>query len=720
MRLPILTSALALIAAAPTLAETSFNRVASFPTTANMADGEDRSRPTSAEIIAVTEDGLTAIYSDSPLGAIGLVDLTDARAPKPLGSISMDGEPTTTVIIGGTAFVGVNTSASFTEPSGALRTVDITRKTVTDSCDLGGQPDSVARAPDGSFIAVAIENERDEEVNDGDLPQMPAGFVVKLPVKDGAVDCAAKQVIAMTGLAEIAGDDPEPEFLDINGLGEIVVTLQENNHIVVIEADGAVASHFSAGSVDLTGIDTKTDGRVDPTGDQPGRAREPDAVKWIDDSHFATANEGDWKGGSRGFTIWAKDGSVVYDSGNSFEAAITAIGHYPEKRSKSKGVEPEGLAFARFGDQPLLFVASERGSVVGVYDVTDPAAPELLQLLPSGIGPEGLVAIPSRNLFVTANETDLGADGAARAHVMVYERQDGAPTYPHLIADQGITWGALSGLTADPEKPGLLYAVTDSAYDMNPQILTIDATAKPARITGAMTVTRNGQPAQKLDLEGITTDGKGGFWLATEGNSAKLFPHGILNVNAKGEIKAEIGLPAEWLKGETRFGLEGIARDGDMLWMAVQREWADDAKGHVKLMRFDTSAKDDAWTAIAYPLEPKGDGWIGLSEIQIAGGTAYVIERDNLVGDLAKLKAIYTVDLAAVTPAKPGEPLPVVSKTLLRDLIPDLKATGGYVLDKVEGFAIDAAGEGWVVTDNDGVDDHSGETMFWSIGPVTK
>ena len=37
---------------------------------------------------------------------------------------------------------------------------------------------------------------------------------------------------------------------------------------------------------------------------------------------------------------------------------------------------------------------------------------------------------------------------------------------------------------------------------------------------------------------------------------------------------------------------------------------------------------------------------------------------------------------------------------------------------KVEGFAIDAAGTGWVVTDNDGVADSSGETLFWSIGTV--
>jgi len=38
------------------------------------------------------------------------------------------------------------------------------------------------------------------------------------------------------------------------------------------------------------------------------------------------------------------------------------------------------------------------------------------------------------------------------------------------------------------------------------------------------------------------------------------------------------------------------------------------------------------------------------------------------------------------------------------------------VLDKVEGLAILLSGEAFVSTDNDGVDDASGETMFFLIG----
>ncbi|MBL9058331.1 MAG: alkaline phosphatase, partial [Rhodobacteraceae bacterium] len=93
-RLLGMTSVLALCAALPALAEPMFNRIATFATPDNMAEGEDRGRPTSAEIISATEDGMVLIYTDSPLGVIGLIDIADPRAPKPLGNIAVGGEPT--------------------------------------------------------------------------------------------------------------------------------------------------------------------------------------------------------------------------------------------------------------------------------------------------------------------------------------------------------------------------------------------------------------------------------------------------------------------------------------------------------------------------------------------------------------------------------------------------------------------------------------------------
>lgn len=201
------------------------------------------------------------------------------------------------------------------------------------------------------------------------------------------------------------------------------------------------------------------------TGEQLGRLREPDAVKWLDNDHFATANEGDWHGGSRGWTIFNKTGDEVYESGNSFEHALIQIGHYPDKRSDAKGVEPESVTTGIFAGTPMAFIGSERGSAVGVYDVTDLANPVLKQLLPSGVGPEGYVTIPARNLLVSANEADLIEDGGARAHVMIFEYQDAPATYPMLTsagAEELIGWGAISGMVAD--EGGIVWAVSDSFY----------------------------------------------------------------------------------------------------------------------------------------------------------------------------------------------------------------------------------------------------------------
>lgn len=694
----------------------AFNRIASFPTFLNNSDAKSES---SAEIISATADGMTLVYSDSPLEVIGLIDISDPTNPAPKGNIAVGGEPTAVYVVGNTAFVGVNTSKSYTAPSGMIKAFDLVTMSETASCDLGGQPDSTAAAPDGSFIAVAIENERDEDLGDGRTGQLPGGFLVTVDLADGTLNCGTLNVIDVTGLAEISPEDPEPEFADINAQGEIVVTLQENNHIVVATKDGVI-NHFSAGSVDLKNIDA-TDERAalifNET--QSSRLREPDAVQWIDNDHFAIANEGDMDGGSRGWTIFNQDGTEVYENGTSFEYAIIEAGHYPDKRSDSKGVEPEGMEFGVFNDTPMASILAERSSVVGVYDLTNSTAPILSQLLPSGVGPEGAVAIPSRNLFVTANEVDLIEDGGVRSHVMIYELQDAVPAYPQLTsagADRLIGWGAISGMVADAD--GIVWAVNDSFYGFQPTIFKIDTKMTPAKIIDSIPVTRrNGDYAQQIDMEGITLDGEGGFFIASEGRTGRVIPHAIYHVDASGQIQfrsGEIGLPSELMAVERRFGFEGITKVGDVLWMAVQREWKDDPKNHVKLVAYNLKTKE--WGAVHYQKAEPETGWVGLSEIVTHGDYVYVIERDNQIGGAAVTKKIYRIPVAEMVPAPLGRELPVVSKELVRDLIPDLLSTNGYVVDKVEGLAIMQDGTAWISTDNDGVDDSSGETYFWSPG----
>ena len=680
LRLACPTSALALTAVQAS-ADMNFNRIASFPVVKNMAVGEDTNREASPEIIDATADGNTLVYTDSPLEVIGMIDITDPANPQPKGSFEVGGEPTSITVIGSTAYVAVNTSESYTQPSGTLKAFNTADGSELASCDLGGQPDSIAKSADGTFISIAIENERDEDLNDGIIPQMPAGHLVMLDTTDDGLDCASMKVVNLAGLAEIAGEDPEPEYVSINSLGETVVTLQENNHMVVVSKDGEVISHFSAGAVDLKNIDaTDERGALIFTESQDGRLREPDAVAWIDDTHFATANEGDYNGGSRGWTIFNKDGTVVYESGTDFEHAIIQIGHYPDKRSDAKGVEPESVTFGNFGGTPYVFVGAERASVVGVYDVSNPAEPDLKQLLPSGVGPEGYVVLPQRNLLVSANEKDLIEDGGARAHVMLFELQDARAAYPHLTsagADELIGWGAISGMVADAE--GMIWAVNDSFYGFQPSIFKIDPSQTPARITNVIRIHRqNGEIAQKLDLEGITLDGKGGFYVASEGRMDRVIPHAIYHVSAEGLIKdrkGEIGLPPELMAVEKRFGFEGVTRVGDTLWMAVQREWKDDPANRVKLVYYNLETEE--WGAVHYPKAEPATGWVGLSEIVAHGDYVYVVERDNQHDHRAVTKKVYRIPASEMQPAALGGALPVVSKELVRDLLPELTSTGG-------------------------------------------
>ncbi|CAJ1391256.1 unnamed protein product [Effrenium voratum] len=725
MRTILLSSAAAVALSASLAAHAhadAFNRVASFPVNTNIPDAMGQESESSAEIIDATGDGMMLVYSDSPLGGIGMIDISDPANPAAAGFVALDGEPTAVAVRAGHAIVGLNTSESYTEPSGTIVSVDLSSGEVAHSCDLGGQPDSVGISPDGSLVAIAIENERDEDLNDGVIPQMPAGFAVTFALDGGAIDCDSRVVADLTGLAEVAGDDPEPEFVDINTANEVVVTLQENNHIAIFNGEtGEIVSHFSAGAVDLENVDVDEERALTFDGTLQGVVREPDAVKWLDENRIVTANEGDYEGGSRGFTIFSKDGDALYESGLSFEYEVAMIGHYPERRSGNKGVEPEGMEVAEIGGATHIFLLSERGSVIGVYRDNPEGEPELVQILPTALGPEGAVAIPGRNLVAVANEVDLIEDGGVRSHVTIYELGEGEAQYPtirSMMDDAGrpVGFGALSGLAADPEQPGILYAVNDSFYAMQPTIFTIDANQTPARIIAATRVRRGGANAQLLDLEGITPDGEGGFWLASEGRTDRMIPHGLYHVNADGEIEESVAFPPELLAVEKRFGAEGVTRVGDTLWVAIQREWADDEDGFVKLVAYNTGTEE--WGAVRYPLEQKGAGWVGLSEIVAHGDHVYIIERDNQIGAAAALKKIFRVPLAEMQPAALGGELPVVSKEEVRDLLPDMAAFGGYALDKVEGLAVDTNGDFFAVTDNDGVDDSNGETLFMRLGQL--
>lgn len=684
-----------------------FDRIATFPVYRNTSAGD----AASAEISAVSADGKKVIYTDASGDRIGFVDITDPGAPAPGGVLALPGAPTSVAVLGEYALVAVSTGADFTHPDGELLIVDVATRAVTRSIDLNGQPDSVAVSPDGKYVAIAIENERDEDVNDGEIPQAPAGRLAVVDVKPAPADWALRTV-ELTGLAEVAPSDPEPEYVSINTANKAVVSLQENNHLAIVDlATGAVDKHFSAGQVTVTEVDTADDDHIALTGSVTAR-REPDGVVWLGTDRFATANEGDYEGGSRGWSVFDTSGKVVYDAGNSLEHLAVTHGLYPDKRSDAKGVEPENVAAGVFGGVPYLFVNAERGNFTAVYDVSDAAEPKFVQVIPTANEPEGVIAVPSRGLVVISSELD-DPDNGLRGAVTI-ARFGQAPAYPSLVSAQtgGLPtgWGALSGLTPAAGEPGRLWAVSDSVYAPT-RLFGIDTTVTPAVITKDVTVTKDGKGVA-LDAEGLAVRPGGGFWLAVEG--AKGPENKLVRIDAAGAVQQEVALPADVTAKLGSNGLEGVAITGsgatETVWVAVQRELTGE-KGTARIGRYRVTEGDWAW--LGYPLDTPPSGWSGLSElVALDGDTFAVIERDNQRGELAALKKVYTFDV----PATLGAGVTPVTKKLALDVLPALRAGHGWTQDKLEGLTVGGDGRVYAVTDNDGIDDATGETVFLRLG----
>lgn len=717
-----------------------YHRTATYPVYLNKPADDPVEAETVAEISTVTPDGNTVIYTDAAAKRIGFVDVRDPAKPFGLGTLSLtelgdaDDQPTSVAAVGEFVLVVVDTTGGdFASPKGRLDVVRVSDRTRVHSIDLGGQPDSIAIAKDGSFAAIAMENQRDEEftppgAEEGDLPQPPTGFLQLLTLTGAPTGWSARRVDFDVDAARAAGldtpEDLEPEYVSINSRGQVALSLQENNGLAIIDGrTGEVQKIFSAGTQSVAGIDTAEDGAVDQTGSITDTPREPDAIGWIGDDHIATANEGDWKGGTRGWSIFdAGTGEVVWDAGNSVEQLAVRTGMHIESRAESKGPEPEGLAITDIGGRPTALIASERSNFVAVYDVSDVSAPAFRQILPTTPGPEGVLPIPSRELLVISSEAD-DAEARVRASVNVYgygDRFAGAtPSFPSIVSgdvdDAPIAWGALGALSADPQDENRVYTSTDNAYGPS-RILGIDTTKTPALIDTQLPITDGGN-AVTLDVEGVAARPDGGFVLAVEGEEGP--GNQLVFVAADGAVEKKVSLPGDVASGLGGQGLEGVAVEGDSVWVALQREVKTDPEGVVRLGRFTPA--DNTWEWFGYQLDTtdaEGD-WIGLSEIQVHDGALLILERDKLNGPDARVKAIYRVaipDSGGVTSGAPQ----VLPKTLARNLLPDLQAGNGFVQEKVEGVAVAGNGTLYVVTDNDGLDDANGETVFLDLGPAAE
>lgn len=651
--------------------------------------------------------------------------------------------------------------------------------------EIGYLPDSVALAQirGALYAVVALENEPIVLVRDGatyfyfapeppGLPHCPATAVFEFEeeTQEGCdlSDAGFVQIVKVTttgapGLQFTANvafpasalggllypDDAQPEHVARRG-SRAAVTLQENNGVAVIDLStpsAPTAEVFSTGIVETRRADLLDDATInfgqfypdDALAAQPqAGTRIPDGIAWNDEgSVLLTANEGELAfTGGRGWTVWTSNGGLLWDDEGSLEATAVTRAQYPDGRSDAKGIETEGVTTGVFDGKEFAFVTSERGSFVAVYRLNANGKPHFVQLLPTGIGPESVLAIPSRDLVITANEGDEG-DGTISIFKGIAGIWDGTREQPQLESSFRNPWGALSGFAADLQHNRRLFAVPDNALPSS--VFEILFSGSQARVRTLLDITKDGAP-KRYDLEGIAIDTsiqaprwRAGFWLAHEGNALcdpdEFEPNLLIQIDSWGRVIKEIPLPDVIEpavpcipSGNTQVrppgtiasnGFEGVAvsSNGRYLVVAIQRPFTGEAPSsgatHTRIGKYDL--RTGAWSFYAYPLFVSASATIGLSEITLLNTNQFgedvyaVIERDNRYGARATFKRVYKFILptascaagATITDCATSGAL--ISKTLFEDILEQF-----FPYEKVESLAITRHGDVWVGLDNDG------------------
>jgi hypothetical protein len=750
-----------------------------------------------AEIVTATGDGRTLLYSNASAQVVGVVDFRNPARPQHVADLPMPGEVTSVSALGdlAVATVWVDTKSEGSPPPafapGALFVIDVRNPSapaILGRVALGWHPDSCKLVEiRGELVAViSIENEPCVVVNglvtDDDAPgdpndAGPAGYVqvVTLDLRNPAASNVA-DVRFRPAVLQAAGlqypNDPQPEFVDIRR-ATAAVTLQENNGFALIDiADPrqpALLAVHSAGVVadqaadltdnkdialsevyprDIDGVAhaIPTDGGGNPV--VPG-ARTPDAIAFhpSDDVLFV-CNEGELNyTGGRGASAFSLAGRLVWDSNGEIENLARAFGQYPDGRSDAKGVEMEGGTVARFGRKVFAFFLSERGSFMAVYDVTNAARPRFVQLLPTGISPEGVCAIPERGLVVTADEVS-GTLSVFRGQSGPYRPDADRPA----LFSARDAWSALSGFAAAPFGD-VLFAVPDDALPT--RIYAVKVGGSFAPVAPVVDVKLNGEQA-RYDGEGIALDTSilggrflSGFWIASEGNGTTK-PNLLVQTDWRGNVLREIQMPvsidagadpslpgsAQGPAGGMRIrsnGFEGmcVSRDGRYLYAAIQRDFTNEfptGDRFARIARYDLRQLRGPnppcngvrcggdWSFFYYRLDSNdGNNWAGLSEvIALENGDLLVIERDKGIALGSALKKIYRVSLAGLSPDADG--VPDTGDTVVKTKVEDVLAEF-FPYEKIESLAITRRGDLWVGLDNDG---GTIESRLVNTGPLRR
>ncbi|MEO1649347.1 MAG: choice-of-anchor I family protein [Pseudomonadota bacterium] len=404
--------------------------------------------------VAFSKDGTKVVTADEgendlpdadPAGSISVIDVSDASPANWTATISgfADLDAATLVADGVRLFPGLD--AEF---------------------DL--EPEYVAISPDSSTAYVTLQ-----EAN-----------------AIATVDLATGEITSIEGLGTVdhsqAGNEIDPSDEDGGFNLQTVPTqgLRMPDGLASFEIDGQTY-FITANEGDARDEDERIASvTLDPT-TFPDAAdlQQPDALGRLQVSTIDGDTDGDgdldqlFSYGGRSFTIFDDAGTVVFDSGSMLALIADEAGIYPEGRSDNKGTEPENVTVGQIGVQTFAFVALERANAIAVFDVSDPAAPEYVNLVNDAgdIGPEGLIFVPAM-------------DSPSGTPLLVVTNEVSNTTVVHEIAAPGVVETTIAEVQgASHVSPFVLSGQTEADFFANlPDSFTVDS-GVIVRVEGVVT-----------------------------------------------------------------------------------------------------------------------------------------------------------------------------------------------------------------------------------------
>ncbi len=444
------------------------------------------------------------------------VDVLNARTGTLVQHIDLSGlgDVNSVAIHSGMAAIAV-AAPVHTDP-GAVRLVDTRTFADKGTIEVGALPDMLTFTPDGGRILVANEGERAVMTDPNSYDPQGSVSVIDVASRTVIATAGFAGVPGSENLRLFPGKsaevDLEPEYIAVSPDGsKAFVSLQEANAVGVLDlASNRFSEVISLGTKDHSlpgmGMDpSDRDGKIEVRPVPVKGMYMPDTIAAYaadGQTYFVTANEGDTRDedvrvkslkldptafpdakelqkdanlgrltvspfdglnpdgthaelysyGTRSFSIWSEDGTLVYDSGDDFERlfAQRLPQYYDDGRSDNKGPEPEGLALMSFGERTLAFIGFERSlvsdpmAIIALYDITQPQRSTFLDFIlsPGDLAPEGLVTFSRGGQHFLAVSSE-GSDTTALFRI-------------HLVPEPGtmaLLFGALAALGVVRRKP---------------------------------------------------------------------------------------------------------------------------------------------------------------------------------------------------------------------------------------------------------------------------